>query len=159
MLARRGPKKWVEVRNYCEPLGLGSTFDQVVHLIFQRVPISLLYAGKVLGAPLWGSLVSCGRLAIGQFDFGHTGMQLANPVGQTSEELAKFGSMTAPSRSRLGKWIPFNVEFPSPAQRAPRKQAVSSNSASSSSVCGGLQPASARPEISQSSQTGGVSSA
>src|ERR1017187_8513110 len=66
MLARRGPKKWIEVRNYCEPLGLGSTFDQVGHLIFQRVPISLLYAGKVLGAPLWGSLVSCGRLAIGQ---------------------------------------------------------------------------------------------
>src|ERR1017187_6682983 len=85
--------------------------------------------------------------------------QYCSLVGQTSEVLAKFGSRTAPSRSRLGKWIPFNVEFPSPAQRAPHKQAVSSNSASSSSVCGGLQPASARPEISQSSQTGGVSSA
>src|ERR1035441_5586021 len=40
--------------------------------------------------------------------------------------------MTAPSRSRLGKWIPFNVEFPSRA----RKQAVSSDFASTSLVCG-----------------------
>src|ERR1019366_5340637 len=42
--------------------------------------------------------------------------------------------MTAPLPSRLGKWIPFNAEFPSPAQRAPREQAVSSNFASSSEV-------------------------
>ena len=75
----------------------------------------------------------------------HCFLVRAAEVGQTSEVLAKLGSMTAPSRSRLGKWIPCNVEFPSPAQRAHRKQAVSSNSASTCSVCGGLQPAEACP--------------
>src|ERR1035441_10377705 len=42
--------------------------------------------------------------------FGHTGMQLANPVGQTLDGLAELGDVTASSRgalwARLGKWIP-----------------------------------------------------
>ena len=53
---------------------------------------------------------------------------------ENEEVLATFGGMTAPSRgalrARLGKWIPFKVEFPSRA----RKQAVSSNFASFSEV-------------------------
>src|ERR1039457_2469692 len=48
---------------------------------------------------------------------------------QAKEALAKFGRVTAPSQgalwARLGKYFPFNVQFPSPAQRAPREQAVS----------------------------------
>src|ERR1035438_8262196 len=49
---------------------------------------------------------------------------------ETLEELAKFGIEPAPSRSRLRKCLPFNVRMPSRA----RKQAVSSNFASSSLV-------------------------
>jgi hypothetical protein len=64
-------------------------------------------------------------------------------VGQTSEELAKIPCRTAPLlsnarvRSRLSKCHLFSGRFQSRA----RKQAVSSNSASPSSVCGGLQTA------------------
>jgi hypothetical protein len=53
--------------------------------------------------------------------FGGAGFSLL----RTSEIRAESGGEPAPSRSRLGKCLPFNVTFPSRA----RKQAVSSNSA------------------------------
>ena len=59
--------------------------------------------------------------------------------GQAKEGLAKFGGEPAPSRGALwarpGKFFRFNEQFPSPAQRAPRQQAVSSNFARPSQAC------------------------
>ena len=69
------------------------------------------------------------QLPVGQASAGARPFDV--PTLQTEEGLAKFGRVTAPSRSRLGKIFPFNEQFPSRA----REQAVSSSFASSSEGC------------------------